>query len=55
MQLILLDDFWLVSFGSKVKFLRNSQWITFPTLSCLVLYSFRYLFIYLFSEWSYQL
>ena len=39
-----LDTFWVVNISffvrSNLNFLHNSQWITFPTQLCLVLYSF---------------
>ena len=38
--LILHDRFWAVLVWSNLNFLHNSQWITFPTMSYLVLYSF---------------
>ena len=42
---------------SNFSFLHNSQWIAFPTLSCLVLYFFSVLIccIRLLCDWSFRL
>ena len=42
MRLIFHDGFWVVHLfvWPNLNFLHNSQWIAFPTQSCLVLYSF---------------
>ena len=36
---------------SNLNFLHNSQWITFPSQSCLVLYSFCANFLHLLIKW----
>ena len=40
----------------KLKFWHNSQWIIFPTQSCLVLYSLALIYcICLYYDWSFRL
>ena len=55
MRLILYNRFWFAHIPfvrrSNYSFLHNSQWTTFPTQSCLVLFAFGACLLYLLIMW----